>query len=100
MSLAGLAVRQSSHSETLAQENLCQPKLFFSQRQFLYPKFVSGSTCGCAFTLSRVMALPENFEQLGEAELVWIEDDSDHLSVAGHTCKTQHTGLSSTTDTL
>lgn len=46
------------------------------------------------------MTLPENFEQLGEAQLVWMEDNSHHLSVAGHTCKTQPTGLSSTTDTL
>ena len=34
------------------------------------------------------MAFPENSEQVGKADLFWIEDDSHHLSVARHTCKT------------
>lgn len=33
------------------------------------------------------MTFPENLEQAGEADLVGMEDDSDHLRVAGHTCR-------------
>lgn len=45
---------------------------------------------GWGFTLSRVMAFPENFEQVGKADIFWMEDNSHHLSVACHTCKIQH----------
>lgn len=40
-----------------------------------------------ALTLSRVVTFPENFQQVGEADLLGIEDDSDDLSVARQTCK-------------
>lgn len=39
-------------------------------------------------TLSRVVTLPEDLEQAGEADLVWVEDHSDHLRVSCHTCNT------------
>lgn len=48
--------------------------------------YVWGSDC----TLSRVVAFPENFEQVGEADLIWMEDNSHHLSVACPPWKTQH----------
>lgn len=39
-------------------------------------------------TLSRVVVFPEDFQQVGKADLLGIEDDSDDLGVAGLTCRT------------
>ena len=47
-------------------------------------------------TLSRVVVLPENLQQLGEADPLGMEDDSQHLGVAGSTCATQTNGFDST----
>lgn len=41
-----------------------------------------------ALTLSRVVVFPENFQQVGKADLLGTEDDSDDLSVASLTCRT------------
>lgn len=41
-----------------------------------------------ALTLSRVVVFPENFQQVGKADLLGIEDDSGDLGVAGLTCRT------------
>lgn len=35
------------------------------------------------------MAFPEDFEQVGEADLLWMEDHSHHLSVAGPAWRTE-----------
>lgn len=41
-------------------------------------------------TLSRVVTLPENLQQVGKADLVGVEDGSDHLRVSCHACNIQH----------
>lgn len=40
--------------------------------------------------MSRVMAFPENFEQFGKADLLWMEDNSHDLRVARSSCKRYH----------
>lgn len=33
------------------------------------------------------MAFPEDFEEIGEADLLRVEDDPDHLGVSGPACR-------------
>lgn len=45
---------------------------------------------GRCCTLSGVMAFPEDFEEAGEADVLWMEDDPHHLSVSRHACRMDH----------